>query len=168
MEFEASKYFSFESSSWARQRIVALNVWTEDTPSWNEKNNADGSVSVTERPPFYERATLGGFYKMRAYPMHRFNDRSVLYTSAEYRYTLVWNPLGNISWLRFLKSDWLQLVAFAEGGRVANDYSSDLFRDWKVDGGFGIRSFLSGAVVRFGVGFSDETTSAWVMFGQPF
>ncbi len=168
MEFETSKYFSFGKSAWAKQRIIALNLWTGDTPSWSEKDNADGSVSVTNRPPFYEGATLGGFYRMRAYPMHRFNDRSVIYTSAEYRYTLDWNPLGNVSWLRFLRSDWLQLVAFAEGGRVANDYGSDIFQDWKVDGGFGIRAFLSGSVVRFDVGFSDETTSAWVMFGQPF
>ncbi len=168
MEFEASKYFSLGSSAWAKQRIIALNLWTGDTPSWNEQNNSDGSVSVTDRPPFYEGANLGGFYRMRAYPINRFNDRSVVYTTAEYRYTLDWNPLGNISWLRFLKSDWLQLVAFAEGGRVANGYDSDLLRDWKVDGGFAIRAMLSGAVVRLDVGFSDETTSAWVMFGQPF
>lgn len=168
MEFEASKYFSLGKSDWAKQRIIALNMWTGDTTSWNESTNPDGTVSVTERPPFYEGANLGGFYRMRAYPLHRFNDRSVLYTAAEYRYTLNWNPIGNISFLKFLKSDWLQLVAFAEGGRVANGYSTDLFKDWKVDGGFGIRAMLSGAVIRFDVAFSDETSTAWVMFGQPF
>jgi hypothetical protein len=167
LEFETSKYFSFGASDWARQRIIALNVWTGDTPSWNEQTLPDGSISVTERPPFYEGATLGGFYRMRAYPVDRFNDRSVIYTTAEYRYTLDWNPIGNISWLRWLKSDWLQLVAFAEGGRVANDYG-DLFEDWKVDGGFALRALFSGAVVRLDVGFSEETTSAWVMFGHPF
>ena len=167
VEFEASKYFSLGSSAWARQRIIALNIWTGDSPSWNEQNNPDGSVSVTERPPFYEGATLGGFYRMRAYPIDRFNDRSVIYTAVEYRYTLDWNPIGNISWLRFLKSDWLQLVTFAEGGRVANDYG-DLFKDWKVDGGFGIRSMFSGVVVRFDMSFSEESTTGWVMFGHPF
>ncbi len=168
MEFEASKYFSLGKSAWAKQRIIALNMWTGDSLSWNESTNPDGSISVTERPPFYEGATLGGFYRMRAYPMNRFNDRSALYTAAEYRYTLDWNPIGNISFLKFLKSDWLQLVAFAEGGRVANGYSTDIFKDWKMDGGFGIRTMLSGAVIRFDVGFSDETSTAWVMFGQPF
>jgi hypothetical protein len=167
VEFEASKYFSLGSSDWARQRIIALNLWTGDTPTWEEQTRADGSVSVTERAPFYEGATLGGFYRMRAYPIDRFNDRSVIYTTAEYRYTLDWNPIGNISWLNFLKSDWLQLVTFAEGGRVANDYG-DLFSDWKVDGGFGIRAMFSGAVVRFDVAISDETTTGWVMFGHPF
>jgi outer membrane protein assembly factor BamA len=168
LEFEASKYFSLGASNWAKQRIIALNMWTGDTPSWSETTNADGSISVTERPPFYEGATLGGFYRMRAYPINRFNDRSVLYTTAEYRYTLDWNPLGNISFLKFLKSDWLQLVAFAEGGRVAHNYSTDLFKDWKADGGFGIRAMFSTAVVRFDMGFSDEGSTAWVMFGHPF
>ena len=168
IEFEASKYFSLGSSTWARQRIIALNLWTGDTPSWDEETNPDGTISVNHRPPFYEGATLGGFYRMRAYPTNRFNDRSVIYTTAEYRYTLDWNPIGNISWLNFLNSDWLQLVAFAEGGRVANDFGSDLFKDWKLDGGFGIRSMFSGAVVRLDVGFSEEATSAWVMFNHPF
>jgi hypothetical protein len=167
VEFEASKYFSLGSSDWARQRIIALNLWTGDSPGWSEQNNADGSVTVTERPPFYEGATLGGFYRMRAYPIDRFNDRSVIYTAAEYRYTLDWNPIGNISWLKFLKSDWLQLVAFAEGGRVANDYG-DLFKEWKVDGGFGLRAMFSGAVVRLDLGVSEEATTSWVMFGHPF
>ncbi|MEN8198897.1 MAG: BamA/TamA family outer membrane protein [Thermodesulfobacteriota bacterium] len=168
VEFEASKYFSLGSSAWARQRIVALNLWTGDSPSWDEQTNPDGSISVSNRPPFYEGSTLGGFYRMRAYPIDRFNDRSVIYTAAEYRYTLDWNPIGNISWLRFLKSDWLQLVAFAEAGRVANDFGSDLFKEWKVDGGMGLRAMFSGAVVRLDVGVSEETTSAWVMFGHPF
>ncbi len=168
LEFEASKYFSLGSSDWARQRIVALNVWTGNSLDWNKQTNPDGSISITDRPPFYEGATLGGFYRMRAYPMDRFNDRSVIYTAAEYRYTLDWNPIGNISWLKFLKSDWLQLVAFAEGGRVADEYGSDLLKNWKADGGFGLRSMFSSAVVRLDVGFSEESTSAWVMFGQPF
>lgn len=169
IEFEASKYFSIGESNWAKQRIVALNFWTGDSPSWEESTNADGNIEISHRPPFYEGATLGGFYRMRGYPIDRFNDRSVIYTTAEYRYTLKWNPIGNVSWLRFLQSDWLQLVGFVEGGRVANTYSlSELFSDWKVDGGFGLRAMFAGGVVRFDVGFSDEGTNVWAMFGQPF
>jgi len=167
VEFEASKYFSLGSSNWAKQRIIALNFWTGETPSWEEQTEANENITVSHRPPFYDGATLGGFYRMRGYPVDRFNDRSVLYTAAEYRYTLDWNPIGNISWLRFLQSDWLQLVGFVEGGRVANEYG-DLFEDWKVDGGVGIRSMFAGAVVRLDVGVSDEATSVWVMFGHPF
>jgi outer membrane protein assembly factor BamA len=167
VEFEASKYFFLGSSDWAKQRIIALNLWTGETPSWEEQIDENGNITVTHRPPFYEGATLGGFYRMRGYPVDRFNDRSVLYTAVEYRYTLDWNPLGNIPWLKFLQSDWLQLVGFVEGGRVANEYG-DLFKDWKLDGGVGIRSMFAGAVVRLDVGFSDESTSAWVMLGHPF
>ena len=112
---------------------------------------------------------MGGFYRMRGYPIDRFNDRSVIYTTAEYRYTLKWNPVAKVSWLRFLQCDWLQLVGFVEGGRVANDYKlSELFSDWKVDGGFGLRAMVAGGVVRFDLAFSDETTSVWAMFGHPF
>ena len=169
IEFEASKYFSLGSSEYARQRIIALNFWTGDSPSWEETTNADGITKVSNRPPFYEGATLGGFYRMRGYPQDRFNDRSVIYTTAEYRYTLDWNPLGNISWLRFLQSDWMQMVGFIEGGRVANEYDlSELLQDWKVDAGVGIRCLFAGSVARLDVAVSDEGTSKWVMFGQPF
>jgi hypothetical protein len=169
VEFEASKYFSLGESNWAKQRVVALNFWTGDSPSWEESTNADGNIEVSHRPPFYEGANLGGFYRMRGYPIDRFNDRSVIYTAAEYRYTLRWNPIGNVSWLRFLQSDWFQLVGFVEGGRVANEYSlSELISDWKVDGGFGLRALFAGTVVRLDVGFSNEGASAWAMFGHPF
>ncbi|MEN8130941.1 MAG: BamA/TamA family outer membrane protein [Pseudomonadota bacterium] len=169
VEFEASKYFSLGASEWAKQRIIALNFWTGDTPSWEEHGGDDGKITVAHRPPFYEGASLGGFYRMRGYPIDRFNDRSVIYTAAEYRYTLDWNPIGSISWLRFLQSDWLQLVGFIEGGRVANNYNlSVLLQDWKADGGFGLRAMLAGGVVRLDVGLSEESTSAWVMFGHPF
>ena len=169
VEFEASKYFSLGASQWAKQRIVALNFWTGDSLNWEENSGDDGNIVVTHRPPFYEGASLGGFFRMRGYPVDRFNDRSVIYTSAEYRYTLDWNPIPSISWLKFLQSDWLQLVGFIEGGRVANNYNlSVLIQDWKVDGGFGLRGMFAGGVVRLDVGFSEESTSAWVMFGHPF
>ena len=169
VEFEASKYFSLGKSAWAKQRVIALNFWTGDSPSWEENTNENGIITVSHRPPFYEGSTLGGFYRMRGYPIDRFNDRSVIYTAAEYRYTLNWNPIGNISWLKFLQSDWLQLVGFIEGGRVANEYDlSELLSNWKVDGGFGLRFMFAGGVVRLDVGASDETTAAWAMFSQPF
>jgi hypothetical protein len=167
IEFEASKYFSLGPSDWAKQRIIAINFWTGDTPTWEEETDTAGVTTIKHNAPFYDGATLGGFYRMRGYPVDRFNDRSVMYAAAEYRYTLDWNPLGEVSWLSFLQSDWLQLVGFVEGGRVANEYG-DLFEEWKVDGGVGIRAMFAGAVVRLDVGVSDETTSAWAMFGHPF
>ena len=170
IEFEASKYFSLGSSDWANQRIVALNFWTGDAPSWETHTSENGAfVQETHKPPFYEGASLGGFYRMRAYPIDRFNDRSVIYTTAEYRYTMDWNPIAEVSWLRFLQSDWLQLVGFLEGGQVAGEYTFDeLFDDWKFDAGVSVRSMFAGAVVRFDVAVGDEGGAAWVMFGHPF
>ena len=104
---------------------------------------------------------------MRAYPSRRFHDRSVIYTTAEYRYTPEWNPIGTISWLRWMKMDWWQFVGFVEGGRVGNEYS-DLFTDWKADAGLGLRALMAGGVVRLDWAFSDEGNSMWVMFGHPF
>jgi hypothetical protein len=106
---------------------------------------------------------------MRAYPNNRFNDRSVIYSTAEYRYTPNWNPIGQVSWLRWLKMDWMQLVGFAEGGRVADEYDvSELFSDWKADAGVGFRAMMAGGVVRFDFAVSDEGSAGWVMFGHPF
>ncbi|MEE4243488.1 MAG: BamA/TamA family outer membrane protein [Desulfopila sp.] len=168
LEFEASKYFDLGSSQNALQRVLALNFWTGTSPSWEETVNGDGDTIIRNNPPFFEGANLGGFYRMRGYPNNRFNDRSVIYTTAEYRHTLRWNPARGVSWLRWLKLDWFQLVGFVEGGRVAGDYDSELLTDWKVDGGLGIRALAAGAVLRLDIAVSDEETTTWVMFGHPF
>jgi len=169
IEFEASKYFNVGPSKHARQRVVALNFWTGTSPSWSETTDENGNTVVTDNPPYFEGARLGGFYRMRGYPNNRFNDRSVIYTTAEYRYTFKWNPIADVSWLRWLKLDWFQLAGFVEGGRVAGDYDlSELFSDWKVDGGIGIRAMMAGSVVRFDMAASEEGATAWVMFAQPF
>ncbi len=167
IEFEASKYFSIGESNRAKQRVLALNFWTGDAPSWDEELNSEGSVEIDGNPPQYDGATLGGFYRLRAFPSRRYHDRSVIYTTAEYRYTPKWNPIGNVSWLRWLKMDWWQFVGFVEGGRVANEYS-DLFSDWQADVGLGIRAYMAGGVMRLDMATSDEESAMWVMFGQPF
>jgi len=169
LQFEASKYFSFGSSDYARQRVVALNFWTGDAISEESSVDENGNEKISHRPPFLEGAKLGGFYRMRGYPNNRFNDRSVIYSTAEYRYTPYWNPIGQISWLKWLKMDWMQLVGFAEGGRVASEYDvSELLSDWKVDAGVGFRAMMAGGVVRFDFAVSEEGSSGWVMFGHPF
>ena len=169
VEFEAAKYFDLGPSKYSRQRVAAFNFWTGSSPSAGKERDSNGNELVTNRPPFTEGARLGGMYRLRAYPNNRFNDTSVIYTTAEYRYTLKWNPTAGVNWLKWLKCDWFQLVGFAEGGRVAGDYDlSELFSDWKFDAGIGIRSMMAGAVVRLDFAVSDESSSAWVMFGHPF
>ncbi len=169
IEFEASKYFNLGESENAKQRVIALNFWTGDTPSWTTTENPDGTYNVTDHPSFYEGATLGGFYRMKAYPVDRFRDRSVIYSSIEYRHTLRRNFLGEIDWFSFLQSDWLQVVAFMEGGRVAPQYSFDeLLQSWQFDAGIGLRAMLAGGVIRLDAAFSEESSTFWVMFGHPF
>lgn len=169
VEFEASKYFDLGAGGHTKQQVLALNFWTGYSPSYNYETDAEGNVIRSDNPPFTQGAVLGGLYRMRAYPSYRFNDRAVLYGSAEYRWTPVWNPIGNISWLKFLKMDWMQFVPFVEVGRVADDYDfGELFSDMKVDGGLSFRAMMSGAVVRFDMTASEEGGAAWVMFGHPF
>jgi hypothetical protein len=67
-EIESSKYFSLGKSKWAKQRVFAFNGWTGSCPTWTEEVNAAGDFVITDRPPQYDGATLGGFYRMRAYP----------------------------------------------------------------------------------------------------
>lgn len=168
-EIEASKYFSLGSSKHAHQRIIAINAWTAYSPSWDLEFDQNGGSRPVNNPPFMEGATLGGFYRMRGYDQNRFHDRAAVYTTMEYRYTLRHNPIKNVEWLRFLNLDWFQLVAFAEGGRVAPSYtSSELFRDWKSDVGVSLRALTAGIIVRFDVAHSPESTNMWVMVGHPF
>jgi len=169
LEAEASKYFSLGPSKLARQRVAAFNFWTGSAPTWEAETLDNGYFKINHRPPYFEGARLGGFYRMRAYPSNRFNDRSVIYTSAEYRYTPEWNPLGSVAWLRFLAMDWWQFVAFIEGGRVANTYSvAELTQDWKLDVGGSVRAMVSGGIIRVCAAFSAEGSSVWVMVGHPF
>jgi hypothetical protein len=168
-EVETAKYFSLGSSDWARQRVLALDIWTGDTPTYGETVLPNGTIQKNSAPPYYEGATLGGFYRMRAYPFYRFSDRSVIYTSAEYRYTPHWNPIGEIRWLRFLKMDWMQFAGFVEGGRVAREYTlSALMSDWQADAGIGIRAMVAGSIVRLDIAGSNEGLGFWFMVGQPF
>ena len=169
IELEASKYFSLGSSDYARQRIIALNAWTGYSPSWNSEVNANGGEQISDAAPFLEGANLGGYYRMRGYRDSRFHDKAAVYATAEYRYTLDYNPIKNVQWLRFLNLDWFQLVGFVEGGRVAPQYKTDtLFKDWKSDVGFGLRALTAGIIVRADIAWSDEGTNFWVMVGHPF
>ena len=169
IEAEASKYLSFGPGKWSSQRILALNAWTGYSPSWELETNESGGRRVENGPPFLEGASLGGFYRLRGFRDSRFHDKAAIYAAAEYRYTLRYNPIRDVHWLRFLNLDWFQLVGFVEGGRVAPEYEADLlFEDWKSSGGFSLRALTGGIVVRFDVGFSDEGSNMWVMVGHPF
>lgn len=169
VEFDASKYYSLGESDYAYQRIVALNFWTGYSPTWEVEYNDKGQQRVKNAPSYNEGATLGGFYKMRGYNQNRFHDKAAIYMSAEYRYTLKYNPVEGVRWLRFLKLDWFQVVPFIEMGRVAPEYTAKkLLSDLKYDGGVSLRAMMAGLVVRADVAASEEGGSLWVMVDHPF
>jgi len=169
VELDMSKYFSFGESKYAHQRILALDFWTGYSPTWELEHDESGGSIVTGNAPYNEGATLGGFYRMRGYDQNRFHDKAAIYGAAEYRYTLKYNPVENVKWLRFLKLDWFQLVGYVEAGRVGAKYTADeLLKDVKTDVGFSLRALTAGVVVRADVATSDEGTSVWVMIDHPF
>jgi hypothetical protein len=170
IDFEYTKYISFGATRASRQRVLALNMWVIDTPSWNETTTKSGET-VYKRPPQYAGATLGGLERMKGFAQNRFNDRSALYYSAEYRHVLDWNPLKNLTLLQRLRVnvDWLQLVAFTELGRVADEFDvGKLHTDMKFSGGGGIRAFINHLVVRVDLGFSEEASFAQMTIDHPF
>ncbi|CAM3176140.1 BamA/TamA family outer membrane protein [Vibrio rarus] len=168
VELDLSQYLSIGDSQWARQRIFAFNFWTGYSPSWSIAFD-DNQSSTLNAPPYNEGATLGGYNRMRGYDVNRFHDKASLYAAAEYRYTLRYNPIKDVSWLQFLNIDWFQLVAFAEAGQVAPSYDiAELTSDMKFDGGFAVRALAAGLVVRFDYALSEEGQYMWFMINQPF
>lgn len=169
VEFDASKYYSLGESENAYQRIIAVNFWTGYAPTWALEYDNSGKQRSAGSPPYNEGATLGGFYRMKGYNQNRFHDKASIYMTAEYRYTLKYNPVANIKWLRFLKVDWFQLVGYAEAGRVAPEYTAKaLLSDLKYDVGGSLRAMMAGLVVRADVAVSEEGQNFWVMVDHPF
>ncbi len=166
---EADKYFSLGSSERFRQRVIALDLWMADSPTWNDSHIENGEI-VYHRPPAYTGATLGGLFRMRGFPTSRFNDRSAVYYSAEARVIPTWNPFNNWPWLQeHVGVQWWQWALFGEVGRVAPKWDLDeLHSDMKWDVGVGIRLMAKGLVVRLDAAYSDEDVGIQMMVGQPF
>ncbi|MGF1758746.1 BamA/TamA family outer membrane protein [Photobacterium sagamiensis] len=167
LDLDLRKYLSLAETKWFRQRVLALNAWTSYTPSWEKSVTHNGPV-IDHRPPNSKGASLGGFERLRAYPMHRFSDKAALLYSAEMRLTTQWNP-HRWQLLRSLDVDWVQVVPFAEIGRVADSWSaSELHKDMKWDLGIGFRFMMHKAVFRAEFATSEDSWSSWMMVGQPF
>jgi hypothetical protein len=166
---EYSKYFSLGPSDKFRQRVIALNFWTADTPTWDSSHSERGQT-VFHRPPPFKGATLGGLFRMRAFPATRFNDQAAIYYSAEYRMIPKWNPIAKIAWLqKHLQMAWWQLVPFVEVGRVAEKWTvNELHSDMKWDVGLGLRAMVKGLVVRLDMAVSKEDFGVQMMVSQPF
>lgn len=167
VQLDMSKYFNLGESDWFNQRVLALNFWTSNTPTW-ETDKANPQV-VSNRPPPGYGSELGGFDRMRAYPSGRFRDKSAVYYAAELRLIPSYQPLRNMPIIDYFEIDWWQVVPFVEVGRVGPDFNSDLFfKDLKFDAGVGLRFMAFRTVFRLDFAVSDEGGSVWAMISQPF
>ncbi len=167
LEFDAAKYVNLGTSDWFKQKVLALNFWTSNTPSW--ETNPANSQEATHRPPPNYGSELGGFDRMRAYPAGRFRGKSAVYYAAEMRFTPQFQKMRDWPIINYFDVDWFQIVPFIEAGRVSDDYNGDLFtKDLKFDAGIGLRAMAFRAVVRLDFAVSEEGAAVVAMISQPF
>jgi hypothetical protein len=165
VEGQASVFIPLPAPGFTGRTVLALDAWTADTPTWREY--ADGTVR--HRPPPSESASLGGFYRLRALPVARYNDRAAIHYTAELRLMPTWSPEFDLPLIGPLGINWWQAVAFAEFGRVAGDWElAELHQAMQYDVGFGLRAMVEQALVRADVAFSDETWGFKMMVGHTF
>ena len=80
-----------------------------------------------------------------------------------------WNPLPDIPLINTLHIPWWQWVAYAEVGRVADNWSfSDLHKKMKVSVGGSVRAIVYELVIRVDMGVSDEGGELQMFFNHPF
>jgi len=173
IEVDYSHYLELPTPSWMRHNVLAFNVWSAYSPSWDKGNRyifEDGTPAKNidqGQPPMWEGGRLGGFDRMRAYDSNRFNDKAAIYGAVEYRLIPQLNPMQDQEWSP-IPIDWFQGVLFAEAGRVAPQYNLDLFKDMKYDVGFSVRALAATLPVRFEMAWGSEGSTMWVMLKQPF
>jgi len=167
LEGKYNQYFNLPTFSWTKQNVLALSAWTGYSFSWDNNENYDGTAIDAHRPPPWEGARLGGFFRMRGYEQNRFSDKAAFYATAEYRAVLDYNPFRTNKYIP-VAIDWFQVVPFVEVGRVNDTYNFDLLTDMKFDVGISLRAMAAEVPVRLDVAYGDEGTNFWVMVYQPF
>lgn len=169
IQFRHSQFFDLGETGKARQRVLALDIWTSDVPTWNSSHIGKDGEEIFHRAPLFEGSTLGGLERQRAYPSNRFHDRAAINYAAEYRYIPRWNPFPDIPLIKTLHIPWWQWVGFVEVGRVADNWSfSDLHSKMKISLGGSVRAMVYELVVRVDLGFSEEGGEVQMFFNQPF
>jgi len=162
------RYVSLGESEHARQRVLAFNVWTVNCLTWDSPEDG-GKATTCHRPPAYKGGNLGGLWRLRGFPATRFNDQAALSYGVEYRHTLPWNPLEDVTLGGRLKVDWFQLVGFGELGRVAPEWKvHTLHEDMKWCLGSGARAMVNAIIVRADLGVSREDSLVQLFIGHPF
>ncbi len=155
-EIEFDHYFKLSNTGYTEQRVIALNAWAAHTFS-------------DDRPPHYLGVTLGGLYRLRAYPIERFHDNSAIYYSAEYRVIPKSNLLRKLAFLDIANLQWWEIATFIEIGRVAPNWDFDeLHHSMKSDIGLSLRIMANNDIGRLDLVWSEDDTAAWLMYGHPF
>lgn len=170
-KWEVNQSWFWDVGEWdsiAKEQVLALNVYTADTPSWNDTSTINGQLEF-RRPPEFAAARLGGLYRLRSFQSGRYADRSALSYSAEYRVVPEWQPLGDLPVFNWYQVPWWQWVLFADVGRVADDYDlATLHQDMKWSAGAAMRFQVEGIVVRSEMAVGSEEGMFRVMINQPF
>ena len=106
------------------------------------------TTNSTQQVPFYLQPMLGGPDTLRGYRFDRFYGNNSTLLTAEYRWDA--SPI-------------LQMVVFADGGKVFNTWGQWNFHDIQSDVGFGLRfkSVTRRTVFRLDTGFSHEGFQIW-------
>jgi hypothetical protein len=155
-ELEFSQYFKLTPGPKIEQSVIAIDFWTA--------HNFDDDLA-----PYYMGPTLGGLYRLRAYPIERFHDTSAIYYSAEYRVIPESDLLRSLSFLEFANLQWWSLAVFIEYGRVAPEWDlKELHESMKHDVGLSMRVMAAQNIARIDLVWSNEDTAAWLMYGHPF
>ncbi|MDD1781546.1 BamA/TamA family outer membrane protein [Enterovibrio sp. ZSDZ35] len=170
-KWEASQSWYWSLGDWeemAKEQVFAFNIYTADTPSWNETSNINGQTAYN-RPPEFASVRLGGLYRLRSFQTGRYADRSALSYSMEYRVIPEWQPLGDVPVFNWYDVPWWQWVLFADVGRVADDFNLEtLHENMKWSAGVAMRFQVEGIVVRSEMALGSEEGLFRVMINQPF
>jgi hypothetical protein len=168
LDAELAIYIPLPAPPSIRQSTLAFDIWTADTPTWDEEGSGI-RYEVNGAPPYYSGATLGGLFRMKAYPNGRFNGRSAIYYGAEYRFMPDWQPLPDIRWLGLFDIQWWQVVVLGELGRTAYEYDlKELHTDMKWDAGVAVNVMFGTGVGRLNVTVGEEGSQVLVMMGQTY
>lgn len=113
------------------------------------------TTNGTQQVPFYLQPALGGPDTLRGYRFNRFYGNNSTMATAEYRWDA--SPI-------------LQMVAFADGGKVFNNWQQWNLHNIETDVGFGLRfrGRSSRNVFSFETGFSHEGFQIWFRMNNAF
>jgi outer membrane protein assembly factor BamA len=158
----SAQYVRYEDQNLGRYSFyrVDLDAW-QYIPLFNHTRviALHGATSLTDTNgtqvvPFYLQPTLGGPDTLRGYRFDRFYGNDSTMVSAEYHWDA--SPI-------------LQMVAFADGGKVFNTWQQWNFHAIQTDVGFGFRfRGRSRNVLSLDTGFSHEGFQIWFGLNSAF